>query len=293
MIHYSLASDVEGPVTITITDARGDTATTLSSEATAGPDFGAFAALAELFGFGGGGATLPRTKGLHRAVWNLQYPQPRLPQGTVLFGTISRPTAPPGTYTVTLTAGDEVHTRTLTVEADPRVNVPQRDFIAQFEFLERLGTVIEDVAARTDDLRSVRTQSRGLADLASEAGLSEDDVARVKAAADSLTGKLTAVEEDVQQTKSKSFYDPLDYPGKLTADLAFLYNTVAGGFGTVDAPPTDQAVARMAELQAQVDEVLGRLQTIFDTDLVEFNELIRSLGMEPVVLKKEDRNLIS
>jgi hypothetical protein len=293
LIHYSLAADVEGPLTITITDARGDTATTLSSEPQAGPDLGAFAALAELFGFTGGGNLLPKTKGLHRATWNLLYPQPRLPAGTVIFGTIGRPAAPPGTYTVTLRAGDEVHTRTLQVEADPRGTARQADFIAQYQFLEQLGSIIEDVAARTDDLRSVRTQSKELARLATEAGIAEGDVARVNAAADSLAGKLTAVEEDVQQTKSKSFYDPLDYPGKLTAELAFLYNTVAGGFGAVDAPPTDQAIARMGELQTQVDEVLGRLQTIFDTDLVNFNELIRSLGLEPVVLKKEDKTLIS
>ncbi|HSG08074.1 MAG TPA: hypothetical protein VLA36_06945 [Longimicrobiales bacterium] len=293
LIHYSLAEDVEGPVTITITDAQGDTAATLSSEPQAGPDLGAFAALAELFGFTGGGALLPKTKGLHRANWNLLYPQPRLPTGTVIFGAISQPAAPPGTYTVTLSVGGEDQTQTLEVLADPRGSTRQADFIAQYQFLKQLGSVIEDVAARTDDLRSVRTQSRGLAQIAADAGIDEADVARVNAAADSLAGKLTAVEEDVQQTRSKSFYDPLDYPGKLTAELAFLYNTVAGGFGTVDAPPTDQAVARMGELQTQVDEVMGRLQTIFDTDLVNFNELIRSLGLDPVVLKKDDRNLIS
>jgi len=292
MIHYSLAADVADPVTITITDAQGDTAATLSSEAQAGPDLGAFAALAEAFGFTGGGNLLPKTKGLHRATWNLLYPQPRLPAGTVLFGTITQPPAPPGSYTVTLKVGDDVQTQTLQVLPDPRTNVPQADFVAQHRFLADLGGMIEGMADRMDDLRSVRDQSKGLAALAAEAGIAEDDVARVKAAADSLGGKLTGLEEEIQQTKSKSFYDPLDYPGKLTAELAYLYNTVAGTVGPVDAPPTDQAVQRLGELRVQVNDVQGRLQAVFDQDLARFNELIRSLGLDPVVLKK-DRKLIS
>jgi len=293
MIHYSLAEDVEGPVTLTITDQAGDTAATLSSEAQAGPDLGAFAALAEMFGFGGGGALLTKTKGLHRATWNLLYPQPRLPAGTVLFGTITQPAAPPGDYTVTLRVGDDVQTQTLRVLPDPRSSVSRADYVAQFDFLKDLGATIEGLADRMDDLRSVRTQSKDLAALAAEAGLSDEDEARVKAAADSLGGKLTGLEEEIQQTKSKSFYDPLDYPGRLTAELAYLYNTVAGTVGTVDAPPTDQAVSRLGELRPQVDDVERRLQAVFDEDLARFNDLIRSLGLEPVVLKKEDRKLIS
>jgi photosystem II stability/assembly factor-like uncharacterized protein len=289
-IHYSLAADVEGPVTITVTDERGDTAATLSSEPQAGPDLGAFADLAALFGFGGGGSLLPKTRGLHRAVWNLLLPQPSLPAGTVIFGALAQPPAPPGTYTVTLDAAGEVHTGTLELRPDPRVDTPAADYVAQHRFLQDLGTIIDQVADRTDDLRSVRQQSGALAGLAGDAGLDEADVARVREAADSLGGKLTGVEGQVQQTKSKSFYDPLDYPGRLAAELAFLYNTAAGGFGgTVNARPTDQAVARLEELRVEANGILSRLEVIFEEDLAAFNELIRSLGLDPVVLDSEGR----
>jgi photosystem II stability/assembly factor-like uncharacterized protein len=287
-IHYSLAEDVEGPVTLTITDARGDTATTLSSEPQAGPDLGAFAELAALFGFGGGGGLLAKTRGTHRATWNLLLPQPRLPEGTVIFGALAQPPAPPGTYTATLSVGGETHSRTFELLADPRLDVPSMDYLAQHRFLQDLGEVIDELAARTDDLRSVRTQADGLADLAQKADLDEADVARVRTAADSLGDKLTALEEAIQQTRSKSFYDPLDYPGKLAAELAFLYNTVAGGFGgAVNSGPTDQAVARLEELRGEVGAVLGRLRAILDEDLAAFNELIRSLGLDPVIVARQ------
>jgi len=112
----------------------------------------------------------------------------------------------------------------------------------------------------------------------------------VQSAADSLTGDLTTIQEEIQQTQNKSFYDPLDNPGKLSAELAFLYNTVAGGLaGIVNAGPTDQAMDRLEELRARVNDVLGRLETVFNDDLSAFNQLIRSLGMDPVVLAKPER----
>ena len=294
MLTYSLGRDEEGPVTLTITDARGDTAKVFSSEKTAGPDLGAFAALAELFGMGGGGARLSTHRGMHRVAWELRYPAPTLPKGTVLFGTISPPPAPPGRYTATLEVGGVSMSRDFKVVADPRERLAQAEFERQFRFLQDLGEMIDGLADRTADLRSVRGQVESLAGLADDAGLAPDDVARVRSAADSLRGELTAVEEDVLQTKSHSFYDPLDYPGKLVSQLAYLYNVVAGGFGgVVDAPPTDQAVARKEELRGEVRGVLTRLQTIFDRDLTSFNGLIRSLGMDPVVVKKRESKVIS
>lgn len=290
LFHYVLADDVEGPVTLTITDSDGDTAAVLSSEPQPGPDLGAFAALAELFGFGGGPPLLAKSRGMHRANWNLMLPQPRLPAGTVIFGTLAQPPAPPGTYTATLDVAGSVTRQTFEVLPDPRLDVPVSAYVAQHDFLEDLGALIDEVADRTDDLRSVREQATGLAGLADAAGLAEEDATRLRTAADSLAGKLTTVEQEIQQTRSRSFYDPLNFPGKLAAELAFLYNTVAGGFGgAVNDRPTDQAVARLEELRVEVRGVLGRLQAIFDEDLAAFNELIRSLGMDPVVLRQEGR----
>lgn len=289
--HYTLGEDVEGPVTLAVIDAQGDTAVSFSSEeAPAGPDLGAFADLAAMFGFGGGGNKLPKTAGTHRVTWDLTYPAPKLPAGTVIFGALAQPPAPAGQYTATLTVNGESQSQTFEVRPDPRMSATEADLVAQHDFLEDLGAMIDRLANRTGDLTSVRDQVEGLAGLAADAGLAEEDIERVTTAADSLTGDLTELQTEIQQTKNKSFYDPLANPGKLAAELAFLYNTVAGGFGGfVNDRPTDQAVARLEELRTAVDDVLGRLQTVFDQDLAAFNELIRSLGMEPVVVKKDER----
>jgi len=287
--HYTLTEDVEGPVTLVVTDARGDTAATLSSERQEGPDLGAFAALASAFGFGGGPPLLPKTAGTHRGTWGLTYPAPTLPEGTVIFGALSQPPAPPGEYTVTLTVGEgEPQSRTFQVLPDPRSDATPADLVAQHRFLQDLGSIIDRLAERTGDLTSVRGQVERIAELSGEAGLAEEEEERVRAAADSLTGDLAAVRDEIQQTANSSFYDPLENPGKLAAELAFLYNTVAGGFaGTANDRPTDQAGERLEELRVETEGLLRRLQTIFEEDLEAFNELIRSLGIDPVVLQGE------
>ncbi|MDA0311163.1 MAG: hypothetical protein O2992_03490 [Gemmatimonadetes bacterium] len=255
-----------------------------------GPDLGAFAALAAMFGFGGGGNLLPTSAGTHRATWGLTYAAPTLPAGTIIFGTMGQPAAPPGTYTVTMTAGGERQSQTFRVLPDPRVSTSQADYIAQHTFLQEVGGMIDRLADQTGDLMSVRGQVEGLTGLADEAGLSEADAARVEEAGEALSGSLAELREDILQTANVSFYGPLENPGKLAADLAFLYNTVAGGLaGVFNARPTDQAVDRLQELQVDLAGVSNRLQTIFDEDLAAFNELIRSLGMDPVVLTREGR----
>ena len=112
---------------------------------------------------------------------------------------------------------------------------------------------------------------------------------RVEEAAASLKEGLTGVEEEIQQTQSTSFYDPLGYPGQIAAQLAYVHSAAAGGFGgVIDAAPTDGAIERFQDLQVQVNEILGRLQQIMDVDLTAFNELLRSLELDPIVVEADD-----
>src|SRR4029453_14888213 len=61
----------------------------------------------------------------------------------------------------------------------------------------------------------------------------------IGAAAKTLNGKLTAVEEELYQTKNQSSQDPLNYPIRLNNKLAALNGVVGGS----DFAPTDQTFA--------------------------------------------------
>jgi hypothetical protein len=289
IINYALGEATDGPVTIEILDEFGDTVSTFSSEPQAGPPPNAFAALLAMAGMSMGPSLLPKTVGVHRVAWNLQYPAPQLPARTVIFGMVAPPSAPPGTYQVKLSVGDWSMTQDLEVRADPRLTATQADYDAQFALLGQIGTTIGRLADRVDALLSTREQVNGVKGVVGDAGLDPADLTAVTNAADTIVTKLTTVQEEAQQTKSTSFYDPLDRPGRLAAHLAHLYGLVAGGGmgAAVNGRPTDASYDRFQELQAETDDLLNRLQVVFDTDVAAFNELLQRLNLAPVVVKQE------
>lgn len=116
-----------------------------------------------------------------------------------------------------------------------------------------------------------------------KAGNEPEVVEQVQEAADELAEKLTGIESELLQTKSRSFEDPLNYPGKITAQLANLQALVNSG---ADAPPTDGAVEFFAELRSQLDALVGRLRHILEVEVADFNELVAGLNLPPVVVSE-------
>jgi photosystem II stability/assembly factor-like uncharacterized protein len=288
LIHYSLGEDVEGTVSLEITDADGETIQTFTSDRPSGPDLGPLASLAAMFGMDFGGGALPTQRGLHRFAWDLRYPAPTSPQGIVIFGMIQGPLASPGTYRATLTVGELSQTREFEVLPDPRVDATQADFDAQLDFLLEVGDAITELAGKLEQLRTVREQVKQVAARVGDAGIDEETARQIEEAADAMAEKLTAVEDDMVQTRSHSLEDPLNYPGRLYAQLANVQSLTNGGFGAVDAPPTDGAVEFFAELQAQAAETYARLQEVIDTDLPAFNEMVGALDLPAVIVKNEE-----
>ena len=166
---------------------------------------------------------------------------------------------------------------------------------AQLEFLKQVEQRIAEVSERVVALRSARSQASDAAQRVAKAlgGAAEADgeseepsvPQRVEEAAKALGEKLSAIESELMQTKSRSFEDPLNYPGKLTAHLAHLHAVANSGS---DAPPTQGSRERLADLEAQMGEVFGRLDAIMETDVVAFNELVAGVELPAIVMKGKE-----
>lgn len=284
LFHYALGEVPEGDLQLEVTGPDGKVAQTFSSKPAPLPPIPeAFLALAAAFGIDFGGNTLPARPGLNRFVWNLRYPAPTLPLGAVIFGFPQGHLGVPGTYTATLTVGDWSQSQEFTVVADPRGTASQADMQAQFEFLARVADDIKQVADKVAALRSARQQAQAVASKVAEVSDDAGVVEQVGDAARAIADKLTVLEEEMLQTKSRSFEDPLNYPGKLTAQLA---NVQAVANGGADAPPTDGAVAFLGELEAQMHDIFTRLQAVFDEDVAALNEMVGGMQLPAVVIKR-------
>jgi hypothetical protein len=103
------------------------------------------------------------------------------------------------------------------------------------------------------------------------------------ATAKSLIERLTAVEEELRNTKAtgRMMYPPPNVPTRLSQRLAFLGFTVV----SADAAPTKAAQAVFDELSGLIDAQLGTLAEIVDEDIRSFNEAVRELEVPAIAAR--------
>jgi photosystem II stability/assembly factor-like uncharacterized protein len=155
MIDYALPAGLSGPVQIAIYDGAGALVNKFSSNDPVNPiDLAKLEVAPEW-------VVSPRppqaTPGHHRFVWDLHYAKPA---GLKDENTPPGVWAPPGRYTVELSAAGQVLRQPLTVVADPRVKVSQADFDAEL----RLARQVEQARVRVRRMLESATELKmGLA----------------------------------------------------------------------------------------------------------------------------------
>ncbi len=278
-IWYHLKDKPKGDVTIEILEATGRSVKKFSSKAPETSADGQSGGGEEgSRRFGGGPTRAPAEKGLNRFAWDLRYPDATRFPGMILWaGNTSGPRAVPGGYQVKLTVDGKTMTETFEVKKDPRVATTQEEFQKQFDLLTKIRDKFSETSEAIISIRDVRKQVN-------------DYAARIKAqpnsqtitdAAKSLSAKLTAIEEELYQTRNQSNQDPLNFPIRLNNKLAALAGSIAGA----DAQPTDQQYGVYEDLTARINAQLSKLEQVMATDVPAFNKLVRDQNAPAVWVK--------
>ncbi|MFT5435150.1 MAG: photosystem II stability/assembly factor-like uncharacterized protein, partial [Myxococcota bacterium] len=275
VIDYFIAGESQPALTLEVVDGDGRVARTYSSDSTVADEHGT--------------SRLETEAGHHRFTWDLLYRGPSFIDGTVIWGYQGGIKAPPGDYTLRLTAGDVVETAALALRPDPRIDVPQADYVAQFDMAVAVKDSLNAVLSAIGDTRSVRDQ---IGEASSRAeGL--DGADRVEALADTITEKLTGVEGDLVQSKNQSGQDPIRFPPRLDNQFVELYNYITGvdGYiaGGAEGRPTQGAYDRFDDLNEQWQSLSARLRNVLESDVVRFNQLMEELGIPAVVVRNRPR----
>jgi len=174
LLHYHLNTDVDS-VEISIENPNGEVVRTLSGPGSAGS--------------------------IHRVVWNLQHPDPPtsedfrtdedVAEPDTVLPALRHPTEPqgplvrPGTYTITLTAGDATSTQTVEVRPNPDVDVPADAWAERESFLLDVLAMQREVYPVAERAEAMRDSLQSRLDSLQEAGddLADAFVARVDSAA--------------------------------------------------------------------------------------------------------------
>lgn len=277
-IWYRLKDKPKGDVTIEILDAAGKSVKKFSSKAPEAAAMGAGGGEEGGGRFRGGPARAPAEKGLNRFAWDLRYPDATTFPGMILWsGNTSGPRAVPGSYQVKLTVDGKTLTESFEVKKDQRVPTTQEELQKQFDLLTKIRDKFTETSEAILQIRDVRKQANDYAARVKDQPSGKEIVDAAKA----VGAKLTAIEEELYQTKNQSSQDPLNFPIRLNNKLAAL----AGSVARADAAPTDQAYQVYDDLTARINAQLEKLKQVMASDVPAFNKLVRDKEVPAVFVK--------
>jgi photosystem II stability/assembly factor-like uncharacterized protein len=219
----------------------------------------------------GGPPSASLQPGVNRVSWNLTYPGATTFPGMILWGASTNgPAAPPGTYQVRLTVDGRPQTQPLVVRRHPLRSATDTDLEEQFDLALQIRDKVSEANQAVIDIRAIR-------DAVAERSATSSD-RRLKAAADTLVKNLTAVEENIYQTRNQSGQDPLNFPIKINNRIASLSRVVNSG----DGKPIGAAYQIFEDVSAELKVETDRLARILSTDLAAFNAEATRLRIEVV-----------
>ena len=219
---------------------------------------------------------VPAEAGMNSFDWDMRYAGAHTVPGDRTTEGVGRgPLAPPGSYQVRLTVGEQSQTQTFDMVKDPRVDATQEDFDAQFALAIRIRDKLSETHDSINKIRSARSQVSEWAKRAE--GTAAQDA--VSDAARALNVKLDEIEGTLIQTEYKGARDRLHLPIRLNAKLAGLMPVVTSG----DYRPPQQAYAVLDHFSELLDTQFAALQSVLDEDLDEFQNLLAELEIPAIV----------
>jgi len=263
-INYYLKGPASGSVTITIQDQKGEVVRKLTGTNTAG---------------------------LNRIYWDLRYeptkeirlrtspmyaPHVRVgPDGwrpAPGAGSLSI-LAPPGTYTVKLSAGGRELTQSLAVRKDPNSGGTEADIEAQMRVLFDLRKDLNNAADTINQIEIVRSQIEALAKIINDSA--------IKKAGEDLNQKLIDLEMNLIDLRLTGGQDGVRYGSKLISKINYLANGLASG----DFKPTGQQTEVQKVLEERLRNTLSQRDGLLSKELGGFNDMLRKKNVPNIIAK--------
>ncbi len=257
-----------------------DSATKVATARFTGPGAAAAVDFEELFTRGARPARVPNKSGMNNFNWNMRYPDAARFDGMIMWaGTVTGPMAPPGAYSVRMTAGAVTQTYPFNIRKDPRSDATDADLQAQFKMLLAIRDRTTDANMSVRTVRNMRWQ---VADRAPK--LTGQPSIEFQSLANEMMTELTTAENEVYQTKNQSSQDPLNYPIKLNNQIAALSGTVGSG----EYRPTVQARQVFGLLSGKLDVQLGAMKKSMDSHLPRLNAILKAAGLPELTPSSEE-----
>lgn len=270
VIYYSLKERPKGDVKLEFLDSAGKIVNEFSSKAEAPRPQAPAGEDGEEAPRAAPAARVTATPGLNKFIWNLRYPDATTFPGIIMWaGGVQGPRISPGKYQVRITVDGKSQTQSLSIKPDPRLKTTPEEYAKQLSLALQVRDKLSETNAGVVKVRDVRKQLEEF---------TKRDDKKVADAAKALIGKLTAIEEELYQTKNRASEDPLNFPIKLNNKLAYVLGTVSNS----ESQPTNQSYMVYEDLATQVNGKLRTLTGLLTDDVAAFNKTVKE-STAPVV----------
>jgi hypothetical protein len=275
---YYLGKDAE-EVKIELLDAQGQVLRSFTgtpkAEGTGLPE-GVDPEMAAFFGMAP--ARVGVEKGMNRFTWDMRYEGATVFPGMIMWAAQPQrgPAAPPGKYSVRITANGETKSREFALAVDPRLladGITEAYLQEQFKLSAQVRDKVTAANMAVIQIRGIRDQINQRLEKVGPRRKAE-----IQKLADSVLNSLASVEQEVYQVRNQSGQDPLNYPIKLNNKIAALMGVIE----SADHRPTQQTYEVFEELSKALDAELQKKDATLKTDLPRLNAAFQREKIEPV-----------
>lgn len=205
-----------------------------------------------------------KSKGINIIEWNYRYKRPRIAKAkTFAFGGFSRPTVPPGTYTVRMKKGKEIYETKIELQPDPNSIHSAEDRALQHETAMELYGMNEELAYQVDRIEQLRSQI----DQARQAELPEG----LQQALEEYHTALSEQRKAMVVTTGDNYVASAE--PRLREKIASLYSEVAGYAGK----PSQAQLKNMVLLKEQLEMASNEVENLLER-LPALNQQLEQAG---------------
>lgn len=217
---------------------------------------------------------LSTKQGINRFVWDLKHATLVGAPTAYIEGNYLGHKVSPGTYTLTLKAGNKEVTSNFNVLPNPLYEISEETYAAYDAFMKSTAVKFNEMHTKVNTLLHMRKKVEGVL---KELPTSEK-MADIRKNGEALIKKMNAWDEDMIQRRSKAYDDVENFPNKFTAEYIFLINSTQSSLPRVN----NVSKERLKELNEQWEVLNARVMKIINIDVPNYNNQLTEAGIKVI-----------
>ncbi len=219
---------------------------------------------------------LPSKKGYNRFTWNFRRESIPAINKVFVFGGDAGSKVGPGQYTLKLSLDGTTSETKVIVLANPYVRATAKEYEDQQKLLSSIDTLLIRIHTSVNEMRSAKSQLENYSKLLKSNGQAK----ALLTLGDSLVKRIVSWEENLIQSKQKTFQDVINYNNKLNAQLIHL----KGYIDAAEPKLTSGAKERWQDLQKDWSVYEKEKTSIIAKEMNTFNAMFNELGLPAIIM---------